>query len=237
MEKSTIKLKQISGVFLWELRKQYFSIRYPIIAGLGLLLVILIMPQSVCQHWDVHANLLVNIINLAFAMSFIFSSFYLVFYKLTVPYGTIEYQKERTSDIGIPIRLGIRVLLNALSCAVILLYGVGASYGMEKFADYNHRYLFIKFDNGLFYTYLIYFIFVPLVFLTLFLRRYVVDLNKYYFSPFIISVITAGLWLQIKDFMFRTFTNWPALLIHIIFTLMTLILCALLFYQCCRYEE
>ena len=238
MAKSNINLKQIIQVFLWEIRKQYSVTRYPIIACLGLLLIILIMPQSACQYLDEHINLLVNIINLTFTVSFFFASFNLVFRKLTVPYGSIEYQKERASDINIPVRLAIRVIVNVLSCTLTLLYVVCASYGMTKFADSNHSYLFFKYnEDGFFYTCLICYILVSLIFLTLFLRRYVVDHHKHYFFPFIISTIGGSLMSQIKDSMIRTFTNWPAQLIHILFTIITLILCGLLFYRCCRYEE
>lgn len=237
MVKPIFNLKQLNQVFLWEIKKQYFNIRYPIIACLGLLLITLVLPQSSCQYLDTHANLLVNIINLTFAFSFIIASFNLTFRKLTVPYGSMEYKKERASDINIPTRLGIRILVNILASALTWLYVICATNIMRKFAQNDHSYLSINYTDGLFYTYVLYFILVPIVFLTLFLRRYVIDQNKYYFFPFIVSVITGSLWTQIKTSMLRTFTDWPLPLIHLVFILATLIMCGFLFYKCCRYEE
>lgn len=237
MAKPNFNFKQLNQVFLWEIKKQYFNLRYPIIACLSLLLITLVLPQNVCQYLDVHARVFVNIINLIFAFLFLIASFNLIFRKLTTPYGSIEYQKERLSDIPVSIRLGIRILVNVISCTLIFVYGMGATYAMGKFADGNHRYLQIEYNNGIFYTYLICFILVPIVFLTLFLRRYVIDQNKYYFFPFIISILAGTLWIQIKDSMLETFINWPVPLVHLFFIFITLIACGFLFYKCCRYEE
>lgn len=238
MEKSSINFKQTGQVILWEIRKQYYSMRYLALACLALLFIVLLLPQSACQYLDEHAKPLVNIINFAFAASFIVASFALTFRQLTVPYGSIEYQKERASAIPIPVRLGIRLLVNTLLCGFTLLYLVCASNGMAKFADANHSYLFFEYrEDNFFYTYLIYYVLISLMFLTLFLRRYVMDHDRYYFFPFVLSSIGGSLVSQLKDSMFRTFTNWPIALIHIVFTLIVLILCVLLFCRCCHYEK
>lgn len=238
MEKTNIRYKQLYNLVSWELRKQFNTIRVPVIACLGLLVIVLSLPYKTCQYLDVHANILVNLVNLIFALTFLAASFYLVFGRLTSPYGNALYQKERAGSIGIPLRMAIRIFVNIVLCVLTLLYFSCASYGMQKFENANHSYLSFHFhEKDTFLTYLIYYILISLIFLTLFLRRYVIDHQKYYFFPFVMTIFASLLFAQLNASIYGAAKDWPVYYIHAVLVFLALLLSGFLFYRCCTYEK
>jgi len=229
--------QKLAGAVLWECRKRYYALRYPAAVYLAALLLICALPQELCRFLDQEARFLVTMLNLAFAISAILGLAILPYSVMSAPYGREQYQKERLSDISVPVRLFARALAVLLQTAFVLTAVYAATWGMGRFADASHSYFVLSLDRKLWESLLLYGILNPLIYLALFLRMYLRHQRCYYVFPYLVADVLTHLIASNADRLPRTLpTSWSAAADGV-WAAAVLFFGVLSFWVCCRYEK
>lgn len=241
MEKNRTAWSKLCGAVLWECRKRYCALRYPAVIYLAVLLVICALPQELCRFLDEKANILVVLINLGAAVTMIFGFAILPYSTMSYPYGREEYRKEQLSDVALPARLFARTLANVLQCLLLLAVAYATEWGMEKFADAGHSYFTFSLSRGLWESLLLHGLLNPLVYLAVFLRRYLRHQNCCYVSSYIIALLITDIAVTNLDSNLESLTRThPALWSGVcaaLWALMVLLAAGFSFWLCCRTEK
>lgn len=232
------KFQKLLGATIWECRKRFYHWRYPGAAFLCLLLVTALLPASACRFLDTHARVLVQILNAVLAITVSIGLGILPFSSLSEPYGTPEYEKEQCSDIRVSIRLLARLLANLILYLLMLSAGYLTMWAMDKFGDNAHSYFHISLElepMGA-QTLAMSALFVPMLYLTVFLWQYERDQRKAFVSSYILAFLGGNLALTFLDNLqtIPTLAGFPSRLLWI---LGMLLLTALCFFRCVRAEE
>lgn len=230
-------MKQVYGVLVWEMKKWFYALRYPMLVWTGLLLLIHLMPLKTCKYIETHAQFTIIILNELFVVAVIYGMLFLPYYMLTEPYKNPEYPKEKLSDVNSKLRLAARFLVTYMQFGLSLLYGFLSVYGMKKFAGKHHGYMFINLNDDYAYSMLIYDFLGLVIYLTLFLRWYYHTQKRECFFAFLVSGVASSIVYYTKETILQHLAGIPGPLAHLIAILSILIIAFFCFLRCCHYED
>lgn len=241
MGKNRTIWNKLGGAVFWECQKRYYALRYPAAVYIAMVLIICALPQKLCRFLDEKVNFLVMLVNLVLGLTIMFSFGILPYSTMSAPYGKEEYQKEQLGDISIPVRLFARTLANLMQCALILAGANLGTWGMDKFADATHSYFVFSLTRTAWESLLVYGLLNPLVYLAVFLRKYLRVQSCCYVSSYIISSLITGLVVTNLDSNLESLMRvhpalWSGVPV-VLWALVILLASGLSFWLCCRTEK
>ena len=156
----------------WEAKKRFYACRYPLAVFVGLLLLVWILPQPICQWIDQRMRLFPAALSWAFA---VFIMLYLMAAPavwMAEPYGKPVYNRERMGDICTKTRILARLLITLSWTAVLTGGGILATEAMKKFAGVNHAYFQLAMEGSFIQMIVVFGAVLPMLYLVIFLWVY-----------------------------------------------------------------
>lgn len=230
-------LKKLGGALVWEGKKRFYRWRVPFGICFLALLIVCLLPGSVCRFLDTHTRWIVAAVNLFFSFSVLFGLLILPYSSLSAPYDSTEYQRERAGDIGTGLRMLARISMNLVQSTMVLALGYMTMWGMDKFSDASHRYFSLSLSDDPPRVLAVYGLFVPVVYLAFYLRQYRKHRQKQYVFSYIGAMLVAELVTKFIEDLQKNLRLEPGIGADCLWFFMVFLVTGLCFWRCCRLED